>query len=57
MKSNRRWLKEEMTCYTYNIEMNQRHLLEFKFLLGKSEIVIYIPEYDDFFNENIEDME
>ena len=36
--------------------MTPRHLLECKFLLGKSEIVTDIPEYDDVYSENIEDM-
>ena len=37
-----------------NNEMNQRHLLECKHLIGKSEIVSYIPEYNDIFKEDIE---
>ena len=32
------------------------HFLECKFLLGKSELATYIPEYHDLYNENIEDM-
>ena len=39
-----------------NIEMDQRHLLECTFLLGKNEIVTYIPEYNDIYQGNIEEM-
>ena len=49
-------MKEDMTCFKCIIEMNQRHFLEFEFLLGKSEFLTNIPEYDNLYNENIEDM-
>ena len=50
-------MKEDMKCLKCkNIEMDQRHLLECKFLLGKNEIVTYIPEYNDIYQGNIEEM-
>ena len=35
--------------------MNQRHLLNCQYLLGKSEIISYIPDYNDLFNEDIQE--
>ena len=34
--------------------MNQEHLLHGKYLIGKCEIVTYIPEYKDIYKEDIE---
>ena len=57
LSSNRRWMKEDMKCSNCkNIEMDQRHLLECTFLLGKNKIVTYIPEYNDIYQGNIEEM-
>ena len=35
-------------------EMNQKHLLQCKYLLGKSETVTHIPEYNDIYKEDIQ---
>ena len=52
---NFRWKQENTLCRTCIFtEMNQQHLLEFNYLLGKCEIVTYIPEYMDIFKEDIE---
>ena len=34
--------------------MNQEHLLSCKYLIGKNEIVSYIPDYEDLFLEDID---
>ena len=34
--------------------MDQKHLLSCKYLLGKNEIVTYIPDYQDLFSEDID---
>ena len=55
IEANRRWNNGDMICVNCeNTEMNQRHLLECKYLSGKSEIISYIPEYNDLFKEDIE---
>ena len=38
-----------------NTVLDQRHLLECKYLTGKSEIISYIPTYEDLFRGDIED--
>ena len=35
--------------------MDQKHLLSCKYLLGKNEIVTYIPDYQDLFLEDIDE--
>ena len=56
LEANRRWNNGDIQCKNcLNTEMNQRHLLYCKYLLGKSEIVSYIPEYDDLFKEDIKE--
>ena len=35
--------------------LDQRHLLECKYLIGKNEIISYIPTYEDLFRGDIED--
>ena len=55
IEANRRWNNGDLMCMKCeNMEMNQRHLLECKHLIGKSEIVTYIPDYNDLFKEDIE---
>ena len=56
LEANRRWNNGDIQCKNCkNTEMTQRHLLVCKYLLGKSEIVTYIPNYDDLFKEDIEE--
>ena len=35
--------------------MNQRHLLECKYLLGKNKIVSYITDYENLFQGDVEE--
>ena len=35
--------------------MNQKHLFECNFLMGKKEILTYIPKYEDIFVGEIEE--
>ena len=52
----RKWNNENTICGNCpNIEFNQKHLFECQFLLGKNEIVTYIPKYEDIFIWDIED--
>ena len=53
---NRKWNNEIDTCLNCPQQiMDQRHLLECKYLSGKNEIISYIPTYEDLFTGNIED--
>ena len=55
-EANRRWKNGDINCINCKSnEMNQRHLLICKYLIGKSEIVTYIPDYNDLFKEDIEE--
>ena len=57
LPTNRRWMKEDLNCYNcINLEMNQSHLLNSKYLLGTCEIVTYVPDYNDIYNGTIEEM-
>ena len=52
----RKWNNENTICGNCpNIEFNQKHFFECQFLLGKNEIVTYIPKYEDIFIGDIED--
>ena len=52
----RKWNNESILCDNCpNIEFNQRHLFECQFLIGKNEIVTYIPKYEDLFRGDIEE--
>ena len=47
----RKWNNENTICGNCpNIEFNQKHLFECQFLLGKNEIVTYLPNYEDLFS-------
>ena len=56
LKSNRRWQYEDISCSSCNSnsEDNQEHLLICKTLLGKSQILTYIPSYSELFCEDVE---
>ena len=57
LPTNRRWMKEDTKCFKcIHAEMDQRHLLNCKYICGKCEIVTYIPDYDDIHNGIIEQM-
>ena len=50
-------MKEDTKCFKcIHAEMDQRHLLNCKYICGKCEIVTYIPDYDDIHNGIIEQM-
>ena len=52
----RKWNNESILCGNCpTIEFNQRHLFECQFLIGKNEIVTYIPKYEDLFIGDIEE--
>ena len=56
INTNRKWNNEESSCMNYpSTVMNQRHLLECKYLLGKNEIVSYIPDYENLFQGDVEE--
>ena len=45
--------KPNLICQSCKIsECSQSHLLNCKMLIGSNEIVSYIPEYKDIFNDN-----
>ena len=50
INTNRKWNNEESKCTKCtNTIMNQRHLLEGKYISGKNEILSYMPTYEDLF--------
>ena len=56
LNTNRKWNNEDKMCKSCpNTIMDQRHLLECKHLLGKNEIVSYIPTYEDLFRGDLEE--
>ena len=57
LPSNRRWMKEAMNCSNcLHTEINQRHLLNCKYLLGKSKLVTYIEDFSVIYNGTLEEM-
>ena len=55
LSCNFRWKNKNIYCnYCFSTEMDQKHLLSCKYLLGKNEIVTYIPDYQDLFSEDID---
>ena len=56
LNTNRKWNNESPDCMNCpNTVLDQRHLLECKYLTGKNEIISYIPTYEDLFRGDIED--
>ena len=56
LNANQKWNNEDKMCKNCpNTIMDQRHLLECKNLLGKNEIVSYIPTYEDLFRGDLEE--
>ena len=54
LEAKRRWNNGDIHCKNCpNTEMNQKHLLNCQYLLGKSGILSYIPDYNDIFKEGI----
>ena len=54
--SKRKWNSEKDSCLNCPGEqLDQRHLLNCQFLLGKNEILSYIPDYLDIFNGSLEE--
>ena len=46
----RKWNNESILCGNCkDIEFDQRHLFECKYLIGKNEMITYIPKYEDIF--------
>ena len=56
VKANRRWQFDNLicsSCDTNNIE-SQSHILECKTLIGQCEIVTYLPNYRELFEDDVE---
>ena len=54
--TNIKWNNEDSSCINcQNTVMDQRHLLECKYLMGKNKIVTYIPTYEDIFKGDVEE--
>ena len=52
---NFRWKNKNIYCnFCISTEMDQEHLLSCKYLIGKNEIVTYIPDYQDLLLEDID---
>ena len=52
----KKWNNDNIICrHCPNIELNQKHLFECNFLMGKNEILTYIPKYEDIFVGDIEE--
>ena len=49
-----RWEKKYLLQFLYSTEMEQTHLFSCKYLIGKNEILTYIPDYQDLFLEDID---
>ena len=53
---NRKWNNEDIMCKNCPNEVfTQKHLLYCSYLLGKNELLTYIPDYKDLFNGEMED--
>ena len=56
INTNRKWNNEESKCMKCpNTIMNQKHLLEGKYLSGKNEMLSYIPRYEHLFAGELEE--
>ena len=56
INANNRWKKENTMCINcLNIEMDQKHLIECPYLLGKNEMVTYIPNITDIYKKGVEE--
>ena len=56
LEANRKWNNGNIQCkYCPDTEMNQRHLLDCQYLIEKSEIISYIPDYNELFKEDIQE--
>ena len=54
ISENGNWNNENIMCkYCHDEAFTQRHLLYCKYLQGKNEILSYIPDYNDLFNEDM----
>ena len=56
LKANRKWQYENISCSSChsNNDENQEHLLLCKTLLGKSQILTYIPSYSELYSDDLE---
>ena len=51
------WYKNDLNCIACKeTECTQQHALEYYKLMGKNELVTYIPEYKEIQGENVEEM-
>ena len=58
ISTNINWNNAESGCMKYpNTIMNQRHLLECKYLSGKNVMLSYIPRYKDLFTGELEEQQ
>ena len=56
LNTNRKWNNEESNCTKcINTLMNQKHLLECNYLMGKNKIITYIPTYEELFRGELEE--
>ena len=57
VKGNRRWKYENISCISCkkDIDETQVHLLECEYLVGKSELITYIPQYCELYNGSLEE--
>ena len=57
IRANYKWKHEAFTCVSCkeNIQEDNEHLLVCSKLIGKNELISYIPEYKDLFSENTEE--
>ena len=53
---SQKWNNENTLCpHCPNLEFDQKHLFECQYLLGKNEIITYIPKYEDMFIGDLEE--
>ena len=54
--SDRKWNTHKDPCvHCPGKQLDQKHLLLCQYLLGKNQILSYIPEYKDIFNGSLEE--
>ena len=53
---SRKWNNENVLCPNCpNSEFDLKHLFECQYLMGKNEIITYIPKYEDIFIGDLEE--
>ena len=56
VKGNRRWKYNDVSCNSCakGVPETQQHILECEYLLGRNEILSYIPEYSELYSGDLE---